>query len=266
MNVQDVQALLAQARYYRGRIDGDLGAATRRAIDIVRRNGGFDWAAWPEARQAVAAGQVILAAQGFEPGGIDGLAGHNTREALRGWRYAQANDTREVIDRVERAAPPPGAGRWPRHAEIEQRFGRAGGVEATAGTCVLPFPFPIAWNLVESVAHFSCHRSVAAAFQSVFAEAARHYGEAEYRRLRLDLYGGCFNNRNMRGGTRKSTHAYGAAVDLDPERNQLRWGRDRAAFARPEFNAFWSIVEAQGLVSLGRAADMDWMHFQAVRL
>jgi hypothetical protein len=267
MQMRDVQSLLADAGYYRGEVDGLIGPQTRRAIEIVRRNGSFDWRGWSEARQAVAAAQVILGAQGYEPGAIDGLPGHNTAEALRAWRYARANGgQREFIERPARGPEPAQAYIWPRHDDIEYRFGRAGGVEATAGRCRLPFAFPIAWNLSESVREFSCHRLVADAFTRIFAEAARHYGEAEYRRLRLDLYGGCFNNRNMRGGTRKSTHAFGAAIDLDPERNQLRWGRDRAAFARPEYEPFWAIVEAEGMVSLGRAANMDWMHFQAVRL
>jgi len=55
-------------------------------------------------------------------------------------------------------------------------------------------------------------------------------------------------------------------VDLDPGRNQLKWGRDRAVFARPEYEPFWQIVESEGLVSLGRAKNFDWMHFQAARL
>jgi len=267
MKTADVQALLADAGYYKGRLDGVLGPQTLRAVQIVSRNGSFDWRAWPDARQAVAAGQVILGAQGFEPGAIDGLPGHNTAEALRAWRYAQANGgQREFIDRPARGPEPAQAHVWPRHDEIEYRFGKAGGRETTAGTCQLPFAFPLAWNLSASVREFSCHRLVAAPFTRIFAEAARHYGEAEYRRLRLDLFGGCFNNRNMRGGTKKSTHAYGVAIDLDPERNQLRWGRARAAFARPEYEPFWAIVEAEAMISLGRVANMDWMHFQAVRL
>jgi hypothetical protein len=35
-------------------------------------------------------------------------------------------------------------------------------------------------------------------------------------------------------------------------------------FARDEL-ANWQIVEGQGLVSLGRTHDFDWMHFQAAR-
>lgn len=39
-----------------------------------------------------------------------------------------------------------------------------------------------------------------------------------------------------------------------------------ASFARPEYEPFWAIVEEEGLVSLGRTRDFDWMHFQAARL
>ena len=91
-------------------------------------------------------------------------------------------------------------------------------------------------------------------------------GEERFRALRLDRFGGCYNYRPMRGGSALSTHAWGAAVDLDPERNQLTWGADKAAFAAPEYEAFWQIVEAHGAVSLGRSRNRDWMHFQFARL
>ncbi len=61
-------------------------------------------------------------------------------------------------------------------------------------------------------------------------------------------------------------HAWGIAVDLDPERNPLRWGRDRASFAASAYEPFWTIVEAAGAPSLGRACNRDWMHFQFGRL
>jgi len=113
---------------------------------------------------------------------------------------------------------------------------------------------------------FRCHEKVATPLTTIYREAAKHYGEKEFRKLGLDLFGGCYNYRNMRGGTSLSTHAYGVAVDHDPERNQLRWGKDRAEFAKPVYDPFWAIVEAQGAVSLGRARNYDWMHFQFARL
>ena len=70
----------------------------------------------------------------------------------------------------------------------------------------------------------------------------------------------------MRGGTRWSTHAWGIAIDYDPDRNQLKWGRDRAAFARPEYDAWWRLWEEEGWVSLGRTRNYDWMHVQAAKL
>lgn len=270
MQVRDVQALMASANYYAGAIDGDAGPKTFRAVEIIESNGDHSWSAWSSERRLIAAGQAVLAAQGYEPGVIDGYAGHNTREALTEWMSARVSGARPQISRKPASAAGVRVGReamrWPRQSNMEEFFGPAGGPDATAGACQLPFAHPIAWNTTESVTRFFCHQLVAAPLTVIYAEAARHYGEAEYRRLRLDLYGGCYNDRNMRGGSRKSTHAYGAAVDQDPDRNQLRWSRDRAAFARPEYDAWWAIVEAQGAVSLGRVADMDWMHFQFARL
>jgi hypothetical protein len=99
----------------------------------------------------------------------------------------------------------------------------------------------------------------------VLAGVLGHYGPAGVRELRLDLYGGCFSPRKKRGGTSWSTHAWAVALDFDPERNRMPWGRDRAAFAHPEYDPWWALWESEGWVSLGRTADFDWMHVQAVR-
>ena len=32
------------------------------------------------------------------------------------------------------------------------------------------------------------------------------------------------------------------------------------------YEPFWRIVEGEGLLSLGRTRNFDWMHFQAARL
>ena len=70
----------------------------------------------------------------------------------------------------------------------------------------------------------------------------------------------------MRGGSAWSVHTWGAALDFDPENNQLRWNRSRARFARPEYERWWRFWEEEGFVSLGRARDFDWMHVQAANL
>ena len=266
MQVRDAQVLLAKAGYYQGAIDGDAGPMTQRAVARVEQNGPHDWAGWPLSRRLIAAGQAILAAMGYEPGAIDGYWGPNTREALTDFQTEQVTGKRPELEREPKKEAPPASIDFPRQRDMEVFYGPAGSAAATAGRCELPIPFVIAWNKDQRVTGFSCHRKVAAPMTAIFAEAVQHYGEDRYRRLRLDLFGGCFNDRNMRGGSRKSTHAYGAAVDLDPEHNRLRWSADRAAFARSDYDAFWKIVEGYGGVSLGRAADMDWMHFQFARL
>lgn len=72
--------------------------------------------------------------------------------------------------------------------------------------------------------------------------------------------------RKMRGGSKWSMHAWGIAIDIDPSNNRLRWGKDKARLARPEYDEWWQIWEGHGWTSLGRVKDYDWMHIQAARL
>lgn len=268
MKTRDIQQLLAKAGHYRGAIDGDAGPLTMAAVEAARVAGGHGpWTGWNKARRLIGAGQAVLALLGHEPGAIDGWAGHNTAEALTAFLTQQATGVVPLWrpDAAGAGATGSAATAWPLQKDMTAFYGPAGGPQCTAGSVVLPIPFTIAWNTVQKVARFSCHMKVAGAMTGIFTEAFRHYGEQAFRKLRLDMFGGCFNHRNMRGGTALSTHAFGAATDLDPERNQLRWGKDRAVFARPDYNAFWDIVEAHGAVSLGRVANFDWMHFQFAR-
>lgn len=155
---------------------------------------------------------------------------------------------------------------WPTQAEVRSFFGEPGGAQCTAGLADLPFKMRIAWDTKSTVTRFRCHAKVEAPMERIFQKALQHYGAGEIARLGLDLFGGCYNLRPMRGGNNWSMHSWGIAVDLDPSRNQLKWGKDRAVFARPEYVPFWNIVESEGAVSLGRAKNFDWMHFQFARL
>ena len=131
---------------------------------------------------------------------------------------------------------------------------------------VMPFPLKLSWEPTTIVRKVTCHEKCADAFLQIWKDTLSHYGQEKLSALRLDMFGGCLNVRKMRGGNAWSIHSWGAAWDTDPDNNLLQWGRDRAEFARPEYEPFWKIVEAAGGVSLGRAADRDFMHIQFARL
>lgn len=270
MNIHDIQHLLTAAGYYKGDIDGDAGPQTMRAVDIIRANGlRHDWEKWTKHRQLVGAAQVILAAQGYEPGPIDGYAGHNTREAFTAWLTEKARGTPVLIDRVPGPDfnPAPPAHDYPRDREADMRafYGPPGSPDATAGVVQLPIPFVLGWAPDQHITSFRCHRRLATVIQRIFSETARHYGEAQMEALRLNRFDGCFNPRKKRGGSSWSVHAYGAAWDLDASNNQLRWGSDRATFAADIYDPYFTICEAHGAISLGRAINRDWMHVQFAR-
>jgi hypothetical protein len=199
----------------------------------------------------------LQAALGLKP---DGARGPVTTAAI----LDAADDGRLSVAPAVTSAPH--AAGWPSQSGVTAFYGPSGGTACTAGRCDLPFAFPLAWDLDQRVTRFSCHEKVAGAMTGIFKDAAAQYGEAEFRRLRLDRFGGCFNVRAMRGGSAMSMHSWGIAVDLDPENNQLKWGSDKATFARPEYDPFWKIVEATGAVSLGRKKNFDWMHWEFTNL
>lgn len=158
------------------------------------------------------------------------------------------------------------AQQWPTQANVRAFYGEPGGPACTAGMVDLPYRMRIAWAPKDTITRFRCHTKVEKAFERIFAATLTHYGESKIQALGLDLFGGCYNLRQMRGGKSWSMHSWGIAVDLDPARNQLKWGRDRAVFAKPDYAKFWEIVESEGMLSLGRVRNCDWMHFQAARL
>lgn len=150
---------------------------------------------------------------------------------------------------------------WPKqnYSELVKFYGKVG---TNQTTLELPYEMRLAWDLKSKVTKITCHEKVKDSLERIFKKTLEHYGIEKIRELRLDLFGGCLNVRKMRGGNSYSMHSWGIAVDIDPDRNQLKWGKNRATLARPEYDAFWKIVESEGGVSLGRERNMDWMHFQ----
>lgn len=144
--------------------------------------------------------------------------------------------------------------------EILAKYGKPG--EEALVTINLPYPMRVAWDTKTKVTKIRCHSLIADKLKAVFTEILDLYGYEEIQKLGIDLYGGCYNYRKMRGGSDWSRHSWGIAIDLDPDRNQLKWGKDKAQFAKPEYKAMVDTFYKHGFVGLGREKNYDWMHFE----
>jgi hypothetical protein len=266
---RNIQTLLKSAGYYTGDIDGSMGKKSIAAVNTVLYNRRSDlspkYESWPQSRKNVAAAQLVLKYAGFkEVGDIDGFSGMLTEYAFEQWEYKQANGKLPDPwrpDDVE--AVPPQPTNWGKQSEINKKFGPAGGKQCTAGIVELPFKLKIAWDLKTEISTFRCHEDVAQSITRVYNKVASAYSAEQIKEIGLDLWGGCYNYREKRGGTTLSTHAYGVAVDIDPIRNQLKWNSTQARLAKSDAAEFWKCWESEGWLSLGKARNFDWMHVQA---
>jgi hypothetical protein len=154
-----------------------------------------------------------------------------------------------------------------------------------ANIIAMPIPWPapynkmrLAWDTDTVVSTIAIHRLVApslsVALKAVWDTARQRIKERDgydetteyYDRqtmallseVGMNLYGGGFNFRLKRGGSSLSTHAYGCAIDIDPERN----GMGDTTPALP----LWIVAEFESLgwVWGGRwkGKNCDGMHFQ----
>ena len=146
--------------------------------------------------------------------------------------------------------------------QIIQIYGQPNQQGSYLTTIQLPFPMRLAWDKKTSVTKMRVHKKVAQDFINVFNELLAVYGLAKIQALGIDLFGGCFAFRAMRGGSDYSRHSWGIAIDLDPERNQLKESDKTARFARPEYKEMIDIFYKHGFISLGREKNYDWMHFE----
>jgi len=122
-------------------------------------------------------------------------------------------------------------------------------------TIKLPYPMRLAWDKDTKVTTIRCHKLISDKFLKVFEDILKEYGLEKIQELGIDLFGGCFNFRAMRGGSDYSRHSWGIAIDLKETARTAR-------FARPEYKQMIDIFYKHGFISLGKEKNYDWMHFE----
>jgi len=214
---------------------------------------------WPLPRKVIAVQQLMFADAGANPGDIDGLVGPMTMNALEQWQ----NIIRDTEPTKAAAKAAIKISSWPRERDVEKFYGQPG---TGLVNMDLPYPMKIAWDPLVEVNRIAINKRCSESAHRVLEKILMHYGKKEIDRLGMNMFGGCLANppRFKRGSLKTaSMHNWGIAIDFDPLRNQLRWGRDRARLALPSCVKFWEFWEDEGWVSLGRERNYDWMHVQA---
>ena len=119
-------------------------------------------------------------------------------------------------------------------------------------TIELPFPLTLSWDHLRSVHRITCNKKLGATFADTFSRI-----QSAGLQLKITGFGGCFSFRPQRTGGKVSTHAWGIAIDLNPESNAQGTAGDMDA----------------GLVAIFKQAGFSWggewqgkardsMHFQ----
>ena len=152
---------------------------------------------------------------------------------------------------------------WPRQSNVANYYGNVGTRQVK---CQVPFKMVLAWDPKTTLTSYSCHELVKQPMERIWNRTLEHYGYDKIVQLRLHYFGGCLNVRKMRGGSSWSTHSWGIAVDIDPERNTLTMNAKQATLSKSAYDKFWQFVYDEGAISLGKERDYDWMHWQFSKL
>ncbi|MDV6332046.1 M15 family metallopeptidase [Asticcacaulis sp. 201] len=184
------------------------------------------------------------------------------------------NRTQDLVLSV----PPMMPSSWPHVDDCRSAYGDPTGAVGGASkasaeweadnlvTVRLPWHAHAAWNSKLAITGLQVHRLAAPSLTRIVATLWLQAGksQAEIDRVGLSAIGGGYNFRPVRDGGRLSTHAYGCAVDFDPNRNALGDGAPNFALAENRYvvNAF----RTEGWRWGGGWLRPDGMHFEAARL
>lgn len=270
--VRIIQTRLKELGHYRGAVDGTRGTNTTKGVAAALAERDRDlpdgWRSWSDKRKAVAFLQLLCKDKGFNPGKIDGWIGTMTTSAYEGLAHLTETGRRPRPWRDETPLDV-NPNRWPTQANVEAFYGPhgvRGGYTPPLRSVECPWRLKVAWNMNQTATKISIHEKCADSLGRILAKVHAHYGQTEIERLRLDLYGGSYNPRKMRGSERWSMHSWGIAIDWDPDNNALKWNREQASLSGADYLDWWRFWEEEGWLSLGRVRNFDWMHVQAAKL
>ncbi len=86
----------------------------------------------------------------------------------------------------------------------------------------LPYPMRLSWDLGTVVHKITCNQAVRSSLSDILDGILKHYGSLQaVQDAGMDLYGGCYCFRRMRGGSQPSLHSWAVAIDLSPDANPL---------------------------------------------
>jgi hypothetical protein len=127
----------------------------------------------------------------------------------------------------------------------------------------LKLPFAMKLYGAESpITAVSVHEKCADSLRRVLVDLYdRYYLDAAVMNA-ASAYFGIFNNRNKRGGTTKSVHAWAAAIDLDATSNAFKSSWPVQATMPIEIMECFA---REGWLSAGAFWGYDAMHFQSTR-
>ncbi|MEM1405767.1 MAG: M15 family peptidase [Bacteroidota bacterium] len=257
-----LQSLLREDNQYSDLVDGLAGKNTMAGIQQKFPDINDSWS---KRRKIIAAIQLYAELKGIDCKPVDGYLGPVTQVAIDRLQEIIKGNVAEVFRPEDIVDINPN--QWPKQYSDEfYDFYGTMGDETNLTSVDLPYKHYLSWDTSKSISRLKCHKKVASSVVRVLEQVLDTYGIDEIKRQKLDNWGGCFNVRSIRGGRKPSMHSWGIAMDYYPSKNQLRWGSDRAVFARSEYNKWWEIWESEGWVSLGRARNFDWMHVQAAKI
>ena len=149
---------------------------------------------------------------------------------------------------------------WPADNEVSliRFYGRPGD---ESNLVSFDFPFPMFYE-GKRVLRSRCHRKVKDSLLRILGEIGTRWINHRGILEEAEDYGGIYNYRKMRGGSTLSRHAWGIAIDLDPDDNgnSTPWP-DEADMPLEIMEAF----AREGWISAGAFWGRDAMHFQATR-